>query len=60
MFGTDDYEEISRSTVGLPIQIEISRATFPFFGAAIIGFVNINSIKTYGGITLCIQIGKLR
>ena len=59
-FGADEYEEISRTTVGLPIQVEISGATFPFFGAAIIGFANINSIKTYGGITICIQIGKLR
>jgi hypothetical protein len=60
MFGADDYEEISRSTVGLPIQVEISVAPFPFLGVAIIGFANINNIKAYGGITFCIQIGKLR
>jgi hypothetical protein len=60
MFDADEYEEISRSAVGLPVQFEISEAAFPFFGAAIIGFVNINSIEIYGGMTLCIQIGKLR
>ncbi|MCX6120747.1 MAG: hypothetical protein NTX44_03925 [Ignavibacteriales bacterium] len=59
MFGADDYEEISRSSVGLPIQVEISVAPFSYLGVAIIGFANINSIKAYGGITFCIQIGKL-
>jgi hypothetical protein len=60
LLGGDEYEEISRSTVGLPIQIEISGSAFTFFGIAIIGFANINSIEIYGGMTLCIQIGRLR
>jgi hypothetical protein len=60
IFGSDEYEEVSRVTVGLPIQVEISGSAFPFFGAAIIGFANINTLRSYGGITLCIQLGKLR
>ena len=58
--GSDEYESIERSVVGLSIQVEISEAPFPFMGLAIIGFANINGVRSYAGLTLCLQFGKLR
>jgi hypothetical protein len=58
--GADEYESIERSVIGLPIQAEISEASFPFMGLAIIGFANINGVRSYAGLTLCLQFGKLR
>ena len=58
--GSDEYESIERVVVGLPIQVEISEAPFPFMGLAIIGFANINGVRSYAGLTLCLQFGKLR
>jgi len=46
------------NTIGLPIEAQFSVRAFPFLGVVFYGFGNINSKKSFFGITAGIQIGK--
>lgn len=55
---TNDLSEKS-GTVGLPFESQIFWTPTRFFGVGIYGFGNINSIKSFGGALLGIQIGRV-
>ena len=53
-------KEISISTIGLPVEAQIAWFFSPEFGLSVTLFGNINSEKTFGGVTFNLIFGKLR
>jgi hypothetical protein len=54
------YEKITHHTIGFPISVKAFWVPLKFYGLGIELFININSIKTFYGINLCHQFGKLK
>ena len=48
------------TTIGLPLEIQLSWRPLRFLGLCAYGFANINKEESFVGLTFCIQIGKLR
>ncbi len=48
------------TTLGLPLEIQLSWRPLRFLGLCAYGFANLNKHHTFGGVTLCVQLGKLR
>ena len=55
-----DHYNIQKTTIGLPMQMELFFTPISVFGLGISFYSNVNSLKSYYGIALCIQIGRLR
>ena len=55
-----NYKEISISTIGLPVEAQVAWSFLQGFGLSVTLFGNINSEKSFGGVTLNLIFGKLR
>jgi hypothetical protein len=55
----DDPEPIP-STVGLPIEVQLSIRPIPVLGIGLYGFANVNREETFRGVTVAVQLGNLR
>jgi len=55
----DYYETLGYLTVGIPVEAQLMWTPFPFVGAGLWGFADLNPKKSFGGLLLTIQIGKL-
>jgi len=47
-------------TVGFPVEVQLFLRPASFFGVGTYIYGNLNSEQSFGGITLCLQLGKLR
>ncbi len=47
------------NTVGLPVELQLFVTPTPYVGIGIIGFSNVNSVKTVSGAVLALQFGNL-
>jgi hypothetical protein len=56
----DEYQKITLEKLGVPIQIELSGPWCSFFGVAIIAFANLNTVESFAGLVVAIEIGKLK
>lgn len=54
------YEKVSLTTVGIPLEIQLFFTPFSSFGIGVHGFANLNLKRSYFGILICLQCGKLR
>ncbi len=59
-FSQNQYENVGKDVIGIPVQVEISLAPWENVGAALIAFANINSAWSVIGLTLNLQFGLLR
>jgi hypothetical protein len=56
---TDSYEKKNFLTFGVPLEVQLFFTPFDYVGVGINGFANLNPKKTFTGVLLCLQIGKL-
>lgn len=54
-----DYSTKNYTTVGLPINSQIFFTPFSHVGIGLNGFANINPKKSFAGVLVCLQIGKI-
>jgi hypothetical protein len=54
------YYSIENKTWGFPIQIDLMFTPIKFVGLGFVGFGDFNSLRNFGGVAFCIQIGWLR
>ena len=59
-FGTNYYEKIYYTTIGIPISLRAFITPTPFFGFGINGHANINAAHSLVGAQLFLMFGKLR
>lgn len=58
--GLFSRDEKIEKKIGFPVEAQLSWRLTKVFGFALNGFANVNSEKTFGGATICLQVGKLR
>lgn len=62
--GTDiwgiHFQDTSRSTIGIPGEVQAFFTPFPYVGIGIVGFGNLNTVAPVYGAALEVQFGKLR
>ena len=46
--------------VGVPIEVQFTPVKGRAVGLGIVGYVNINSEESFGGVTVGIELGKLK
>ena len=59
LFAEEEPEEIG-PTVGLPLEVHLCWRAFRFLGIGLYGYANMNPEESFAGVTLNLQIGKLR
>jgi hypothetical protein len=55
---SDEYEGLTFHTFGIPIEGQLFLTPSSFVGIGFIGFGNINKEKSFGGVLLCVRLGK--
>jgi hypothetical protein len=51
---------VTKNTLGLPLETQLFWTPTKYVGLGVIGFGNINSTRSFGGVLLAIQLGKLK
>ncbi len=54
------YEKIRITTIGIPLEAQFFFTPVSFLGIGATAFANLNPEKSFWGLLLCIQFGKLR
>ena len=54
------HYNIQKTTIGLPLQMELFFTPIRIIGLGLCIFSTVNNLKSFGGIALCLQIGRLR
>ncbi len=54
------FGEKTAATVGIPLKVEAFITPLPVLGMGLTGFANVNGKASYGGLPLCLRVGKLR
>jgi hypothetical protein len=54
------YEKVPLTTIGIPLEAQLFFTPFSAFGIGVNGFANLNPKRSYSGILICLQWGKLR
>jgi hypothetical protein len=52
--------EARRTVIGLPIEGQLSWLPAAFLGVGLYGFANLNRSRSFAGLTLSLQLGKVR
>lgn len=52
--------EFSRSVIGLPLELQAFWRPGKLVGLGLYGFANLNSTRSFAGLTLGLQLGRLR
>ena len=60
LFGPDKPREPVDPVLGIPLEIQVSIHPINYVGIGLCGYTNINGVNTFSGITLCLQLGKLK
>ena len=55
----DDPEEVE-ATVGIPVEAQLYLRPFRFVGVGLYGFANFNQEEIFFGLTVSLQVGRLR
>ncbi len=56
---SSDYSSDIRTTVGIPLEIQLIWTPIEFLGIGIDGFGNLNPEKSYAGVMLMLRVGRL-
>jgi len=59
IFGTKEDTELGKK-LGVPLEIQFIWRPLPIVGVGVTGFANINSVESYAGWLLTLQVGKLK
>ena len=59
LFSIDRRENIG-TTIGLPIEIQLIQRLSSYMGVGAYIYANINKEESFGGIALCLQLGKFQ
>ncbi len=54
------YEKIPILTIGIPLEGQLFFTPFSFLGIGINGFANLNPNRSFSGVLISLQVGKLR
>jgi hypothetical protein len=52
--------EAQKTVIGLPLEAHVTWLPFNFFGLGLYGFADLNKTRSFAGLTLSVQLGKLR
>ena len=58
LFGSQS--DITKNAIGVPLEIQLYWRFTRFVGLGLYTFANFNSEKSFAGVTICVQAGKLR
>jgi hypothetical protein len=58
--GVANYEEVSFSNAGFPIEGQLFFTPFSFLGIGLTGLADFNTQRSFGGVLFCLQFGALR
>jgi hypothetical protein len=56
----DDGRPEDVSTVGVPVELQLSLRLLPFLGVGLAGVANWNPEESFAGAVLSVQVGRLR
>lgn len=54
-----DYESDAYTTIGIPLQGELFLTPVSFVGIGVTAFGNLNPVRSFGGVLVCLRVGKL-
>lgn len=49
-----------KTVIGLPVETQLAWLPAAFLGVGLYGFANLNSTRSFAGVTLGVQLGKVR
>ncbi len=56
----DEYERLSRRSIGFPVEVQLALIPLPFLGFGVSAIGNLTFEQSFASILFCIQIGKLK